>query len=139
MPPTEIQLRGRLCDLLSTDPAALPAKFESVVADSFRAASNDVAGALLARGFAPGQIATWDRAAEYVLDIGLFWCLTKAGLLGNYSDLFVTKLDRRKELLTTPLMVGGALVAPGSSAEGFAVGGGRLDDSTYRINDATEF
>lgn len=133
------QLRGRFADLLSKDPASLPAKFESVVADSFRAAANDVTGLLLARGFSAGQVAAWDRSAEYVLDIGLFWCLTKAGLLGNYSDLFVAKLDRRKELLTTPVMVGGVLVSPGSSADGFGVGGGRLGESTYRITMDTEF
>lgn len=137
MAASEQQLEGRVADLLKQKP--LLDVHRSNLADSYRAAVNDVLGALQARGFSPTQARAWDRFDEYVTDIGEFWFLTRAGLLGNYSDLFVQKLDRRKELTTAPVMVGGVLVEPGSAAAGFGVGGGRLDDSTYRINADTEF
>jgi hypothetical protein len=137
--PTEPNLRARLADLLSQLDASLPPKWSSIITDSLAAAAGDVKASLLARGYTISQIDNWDRLDEFVIDIGLFWCLTKGGMLGNYSDLFIQKIDRRKELLTAPLLNNGALVNPSPNNANSPVASGRLSEDGYRFNMNTEF
>lgn len=129
---TDSQLKVELAGNLKVDPAAIPpGVWDEVIESSNVAAYQEIIGALLARGYTMAQISAWDRRVEFNADLGLFWCLVKgAGLHGN-DPTFIDKLDRRKELLTCPVICGGSLVAPGTA--GGVVGYGTLDteDDTY--------
>lgn len=104
------RLRNRLAAALGKEPDQLPGRFRDVLAEARRRATDDVWGELLSRGFTAGQIIEWDRRGEYEEDIGLFWCLMLSGLLGNFPDLFIAKIDRRGELLRCPVTARNELV-----------------------------
>lgn len=136
---TNAVLKGKLADLLSQDVGDLLPKLDSVIADSNAAAAGEISGALFARGFTVAQIDAWDRRVEFNTDIGLFWCLTKGGMLANFSDLFIQKIDRRKELVTLPVLISGVLAQPGGGDSTSPISGGRLSESGYRFTMDNEF
>lgn len=88
-------------------------------------AYNEIVTALATRGYSKAQIDAWDRGKEFEQSIGAFWALDLGGLLGNVDDRLWTKLDRRAELATVDVLIGGGLVTPGGSDQG-AVGHGKL-------------
>ena len=136
---TIADLTSRVADHLSQAADALPVKWQSIVADALSAATSEIAGAMLARGFSPAQVDQWDRRREYSLHIGKFWALTAGGGLANYSDTFIAKLDRRKELATVPFTIGGKLVQPGPETVVATPVVGRLNESGYRFDMTDDF
>jgi hypothetical protein len=128
------ELLVSLAASLKTDPAQLSAAgWDSIVAESNNSAYQDIVGALSDRGYSAAQIAAWDRRTEYERDIGLFWCLTKgAGLHGN-DPTFIFKLDRRAELATVAVLIGGVIVDPDGTTSG-VVGYGTLDTTGDRFS-----
>ncbi len=123
---TDAQLKTKLASNLKVaDETTLPAGWDGIITDSNSSAYQDIVSHLLNRGFTSVQINQWDRGAEFESDIGLFWCLVKgAGLHGN-DPTFINKLDRRAELDTVSVTIGGEIVLPGGSSG--EVGYGRLD------------
>ena len=97
-----------------------------IVADANVAAVNEIYGQLTARGFLATQIAGWDRAAEYNLDIGLYWSLVKGAGLSSADDKWVKGLDRRKELETVQVVSAGVWQTP--LGPPLAVGVGAMQD-----------
>ena len=136
---TIADLTARVADHLSQAADGLPDKWESIVADALSAATSEIAGAMLARGFSPAQIDQWDRRKEYSLHIGKFWALTAGGGLANYSDTFIAKMDRRKELADVPFTVGGKIVQPGPESVVSTPAVGRLSEAGYRTSMDTEY
>lgn len=76
------------------------------------AAYGQIRNALLKRGFSIAQVDAWDDGAEYQLDLGTFWALTKGGCTKDYDAKFIASLDRRKELPTVYVTRGGVPVVP---------------------------
>lgn len=137
---TEV-LSQALADMLKKSVEDLADYYTRIVPAANQAAADDITYRLMARGYSLAQIDQWDQRVTFNTDLGLFWALTKAGGLGDYSDQWVNKLDRRKELDTIALFVGGSVVLPGEDADGsgFAVGGGRLSEDGYRFNFDTDY
>ena len=133
-PITTAEMSQRVADFLSVDVAGLPAKWATIIDDSVKSAAAEVLGAFKARGFSDAQYAGWDRSREYVIDIAVFWALTKGGSLANYSDAFLRKLDRRSELATVAVTVGGVIVQPGATQTVAGPAVGRLNETGYRFS-----
>lgn len=86
---------------------------------------------LTARGYgSASQVPLWDDGANFQKAIGAFLALETGGALGAYDDKFVEKLDRREELKTVQVTIGGKWQAPdGTGGSPFAITGGQLDSS----------
>lgn len=129
---TDAQLKTQLAAALKlASSASLPVGWDDIIAKSNLAAYQTIVAKLSGRGYTAAQIAGWDQGAEFNTDIGLFWCLVKgAGLHGN-DPTFINKLDRRAELDTCDVMVGGVLQSPGSGLQVVGFGNLDTDDDTY--------
>lgn len=134
-------LQADLADLLHVDPDDLEACYFRIIPECNKAAAADITLALMARGYSSAQIDGWDQRETYNRDIGLFWAITKGGILRDFPDLNVNKLDRRKELPELMILVSGAAAAPGSLIGGDVIGAmsGRLSDCGNRISMDTYF
>src|SRR5579883_1872870 len=91
-------VKDRLAKQLKQDPANLPDYWDQIVADAHEAATNDIYGALLARGYTQTQIQSWDRRATLktvaVTAAGVFQAPqgTSAGVVGfGYLDEALTQ------------------------------------------------
>ena len=137
--PTIDDVTQRVADLLNLSKGGLGEKMTTIVADSYASAVSEVTEAFKARGFSDAQFQGWDRRREYVIDIALFWAMTKAGSLANYSDLMLKKLDRRAEIATMAVTVNGVIVQPdaGQTIAGPVVG--RLNERGYRFSMSDSF
>lgn len=82
------------------------------------AAYQEIVGTLLERGFTKEQIDQWDRGPEFELDLTAMWVLTKGGALEAFSDLYLARLDRRKELKTVQVFVNGQWIRPDTAPLG---------------------
>lgn len=138
-PVTTAEVAQRVADFLSVDPSGLPAKYASIIDDSVKAAAFGVLGSFKARGFSDAQYAAWDRAREYVIDVALFWALTKGGALANYSDAFIRKLDRRPEVDTVAVTAAGVIVQPGPDETVAGPSVGRLNVLSFSPNARIDF
>jgi len=99
---TDVQLTQALADRLKQAVAALPAYYTSTIVPRANiAAYQEIVGRLLARGFAPSQIAAWDRGAEFQYDLGCFFAIVYSGLYAGYDQKTLELMDRRKELTGT--------------------------------------
>lgn len=127
-------LRQRVQDAYGSD---LQPWWDTVVTDSNHSAAGSIDAILGNRGFTPAQIAQWDQRKDYNIDIGMFWSFTKGGIPAGYSDLMISKLDRRKELESVPVLVNGVVVTPGNTD--FNVSGGRMSEAGYRFSMDTQF
>lgn len=136
---TTQELYDALGRMMHTEVQDLLPLWERIVEAAAETAAGDILQALLARGYTAAQVEAWDFRKVYNRDIALFWALTHGGGLSpQHSDRDINKLDRRKELATVLLLIGGVPVAPGGT-EGVGVYGGRLSQDGYRIRDDTEF
>ena len=138
-PITTAEMATRVADFLNQESAGLPPRWASIIEDSLKSAAAEVLGAFKARGFSDAQYAAWDRSREYVIDVAMFWALTKGGALANYSDAFLRKLDRRPEMATVAVTVGGVIIQPGSTQSVAGPVVGRLNERGYRFNMSDEF
>lgn len=92
--------------------AASQTNWDKIVSDSNEAAANDIVRVLVGRGFTKAQVDAWDSRKEFNRDLGLFWCLVKGGVKGNYDPEFIRMLDRRAELEAVVVTVDGAIPVP---------------------------
>jgi hypothetical protein len=121
-------VKDRLAKQLKQDPANLPDYWDQIVADAHEAATNDIYGALLARGYTQTQIQSWDRGAEFEKMQAVYYCLTEGAGLAGYDDKWVAKLDRRATLKTVAVTAAGVFQAPQGTSAG-VVGFGYLDEA----------
>lgn len=132
---TDSQLLTRLAGVLKVDPEELPvqsAYWLPIVSDSRKSAWNDILGQLVGvRGYSQSQVASWDRGSEIEIDLGLFWCLVKGAGLHEFNDTFIKHLDRREELKTMPITIGGVVVAPGGAQPNISYGSLTDTQSTF--------
>ena len=133
------EVTARVADHLSQEPDCLAAKWASLVDDALGSATAEITGAMEARGFSPAQVDAWDRRREYSVALAKFWALTAGGGLANYSDTFIAKLDRRKELAGVPFTIGGKLVQPGPETVVATPAVGRLSEAGYRVTMADDY
>lgn len=75
------------------------------------AAYSDIRTALFRRGYTLAQIDAWDDGATFQADQGLYWAIVRGGLAKDYDTKYVMLMDRRAELKTAPVTIGGVLVA----------------------------
>lgn len=135
---SDTDLKQALADALGVaDVSGLAPKWSRIVADANRDAWRAIQRALGARGYSLTDIDAWDDSAEFNRDIGLFWCLTRGGGLNDFDDRNVNKLDRRKELETCQVVVGGAATFPGVASTTKQVGRGDIKSSTFFPSDPT--
>lgn len=109
------------------------AQYAEICAEANRLAVADLTRILALKGYSADQINSWDDRGRYSLDQAIFWALTRATGLGNYTDTNINKYDRRAELERAPaILIGGVPVKPGPSevggiAHGRLAAWGRLD------------
>lgn len=117
-------------DLQKADPNDL-----GVSADTFdravTSAQQEIRGRLLARGYTDAQVTAWDRLEEYhgIVSRVILWGLSRSIAAGYDPDTRKEMSDRRKELDTVGVFVGGELVNPDRAAKGDpggSVGYGRM-------------
>jgi hypothetical protein len=122
------QVKERLRTRLGVEDFAVDSTWGQIVADATNNAASGIMGVLLGRGFTQEQIRSWDSLSEFHGDIALFWALVNGGVARDYDDRLINKLDRRAELATVDVMIGGKLVQPGASAGGGGVRNGTLSN-----------
>jgi hypothetical protein len=123
---TPLQVQTAIAARLKlTDITKVPGATVNAIPDAIDRGYQEIVSKLLGRGYTMTQIVAWDRAAEFNRDLAMFWCAVQSANL-DASDLWVQKLDRRKELDTVAITIGGVLVNPGTSGGG-QVGFGTLD------------
>lgn len=127
---TDAELKTALADALNkSDPTKLNVS-NAQLEKANRWAAGCIHDVLVGRGFSD-YLDTWDRRKEFNECLGLYWLFTLGGVPYSNGDLFVNKLDRRKELETARIFVDGAAVRPTQdtdSSPAGSVGGGRLDN-----------
>lgn len=92
--------------------AELSPFWESIFPDAHDAAYNEVVAALVGRGYTISQVNQWDRRTEYEIDLSLWWSLVKGEYDAENNPQLLEKLDRRPELLTTVVTIGGVIAVP---------------------------
>lgn len=132
---TETDLLDQVASILQRpDRGSLEPFWAVRAAPAIAAATAEITGALLARGYTTSQIDAWDRRDEYQRSISLFFSLLDGIALAGRSSDEVKLYDRRKELLTCAVTVGGQLVTPGLAASGGGSAvGGRTSDVTHSL------
>lgn len=117
-------------DLQKADPNDL-----NVSADTLdravQSAEQEVRGRLLGRGYTDAQVSAWDRLEEYhgIVSRVILWGLSRAVAAGYDPEARKELSDRRKELATVEVFVGGELVNPDRATRddpGGSVGYGRM-------------
>lgn len=123
---TDLQIEQSLADLLKLagGVGALPANAPNVVTEAHAAAYNEVVGRLLARGYTLAQITAWDQGVFYERQITLFFCMVNLAGTFGYDEKWIAMYDRRKDLATVMLSIGGTFVSPQSVDGSGTVGGG---------------
>jgi hypothetical protein len=109
---TDLQISQSVADLLKVTLANLPAYAANVVTEAHAAAFAEIQGRLLNRGYTLAQITSWDQGAFYERQISLYFIMVNVAGTGDYSDLWVKQYDRRKDLDTVLISIGGIFVQP---------------------------
>lgn len=91
------------------------------ISNANNTATGDIYERLCLQGFSTDQIASWDQAEQYAIDLGTFWALTRCAGLGNYPANKLEGLDRRKELDNKVVLIINGV--PTASAPDSDVGG----------------
>lgn len=127
---TDEALKAKLLDVLQKGEVETSGAWDTIITDANLAAEWDIKQALAARGYSASQISGWDGATVYNIDLALFWSLVKGGATKSYDRTFIEKLDRREELKTVAVTVGGVAVNPGAVA---SVSFGRLKEQDGEV------
>lgn len=131
-------LKTKVQELLSLD--VFPSvDWAAIITDSNQSATNEIYSALLDRDYAFGDAQGWDRAIEFNTDLALYWALTKGGATGDFEDKFINALDRRAELKTCAVTVGGILVRPGVLTSRGRVSSGQLCQGDNKFSTDMKF
>ena len=87
---------------------ALPGYWTTIVSLTHQQAYDDIVAALLARGYAPADVATWGAGAGqyYERKLALFHAANEGGGFSGVSDKFIQSLDVRKQVESLQLMDG---------------------------------
>ncbi len=101
--------------------------WSGIIQAAQRSAYQDIVGRLIKRGFILAQIVSWDRGAEFELDLTKYWSLVNGGGLSGYDPTFIKMLDRRKELDDVMVSVNGVYIVPGQTQPGTINFGTRND------------
>lgn len=120
-------IKGRVAGLLKKTTADLGSYWDNIVSDSRTRAYNEIISRLTGRGFTVAQINTWDRAAEFELDIAIYWCLVSGAGLSDPDDKYINRFDRRMELDDVWLTASGVAIDIASLG---VIGTGALSDDT---------
>lgn len=139
---TNAKLRILFADAIKVEHTALPERYIEIVSDANTAAAADITSALTGRGYTSSQIDEWDRRVEFNKHLGLFWCFISGNVSSTYSDVMINKLDRRKELQTVQITIGGEIATPGASTSdpdgeingGAVVSGGQFLQDQWRFD-----
>lgn len=107
-----------------TDESPSPALRPGALADAIDWAYSAIVSRLLSRGYSQSQVDAWDYRVEFNKSVAIYWLLVNVANL-DASTVWVDKFDRRAELDTLSLIVGGVVVTPATQAG--QVGHGRLD------------
>lgn len=131
---TDVQLKDAVKALLKRlNAERLVAYWNDLVPAANQFAFNEIQRALTSRGFTAAAIAAWDHGAEFQRDLALWKCGVdgSAHFKDNEGEL-LAHLDRREELLTVPVLVGGELATEG----GETVSSGRMqrNDDTFSLD-----
>ncbi len=124
---TDAQLLTALADRLKVTSAnELPAYWAgTIVPNAVNAGYQDMLGALLNRGFSKAQVDAWDRAAEFNLSQSLYWAMVNGGVTLDQAHPDALKaLDRREELKSVLVFVGGVWVQPPAGNPGLVTTAG---------------
>lgn len=97
--------------LKKANSATIPTAISAHITSYNTKAYNDIIAALMARGYSAGDVSDWDRGEEFNIDLACWWAINDAGVTEQFDDRDLAKLDRRAELLTCAITVGGALVS----------------------------
>jgi hypothetical protein len=106
------QLQSDLAGTLKTTMDRLGNYWGEFILQAQTWAYQEIVSRLLARGFTPTQINSWDRGAEYERALTLWWALQRGAGLEGYDDKFLKMFDRRAELNTVFVSVGGGWQPP---------------------------
>ncbi len=101
-------------------------QYAEICSEANRLAVADLTRILAIKGYSAAQINSWDDRGRYALDQSIFWALTRATGLGDYTNTNIKQYDRRGELEKAPaILIGGEPVVPGPSDIG-GISHGRL-------------
>jgi hypothetical protein len=111
---------------------ALPSYWPTIVSLTHQQAYDDIVAALLARGYAPADVATWGAGAGqfYERKLALFHAANEGGGFSGVSDKFIMSLDVRKQLETLQLMDGNNKPILTTAGQVGTVGVGPMDNSS---------
>jgi hypothetical protein len=125
---TDPQLQQALADTLKRDVATLEPYWDRVVTLANLDAYTGIVGILAGRGYSAANIAGWDAGSVYQTSIGLFWCGVHgaAHFMPNEGEL-LAELDRREELKTLDIIVGGIIIDPTPLVETGPIGYGTME------------
>lgn len=107
---TDVQLTVAVHDCLAIKQDNPTAKFwATLITAANIQAYQIIVDTLLQRGWSKTIIDQWDRGAEFQRDIGVWKCLTQGSAMSpqQYSNVALSTLDRRSELKTVAVTIGG--------------------------------
>lgn len=126
------QLTASVAEALGlTDPALLPVQWADIIPKANHDAQADIIGTLVdGRGYSLTVAQTFDQSEAFNRAIGVYWALTFGGGLHNLPDATIKRFDRRGELKTVGVLVGGVVpVDPDTAGQSIHIGSGRLKTS----------
>jgi hypothetical protein len=122
---TDAKLLQAVAGRLKTTPSGLPAYYaDEIVPQANVAATQDILGRLLARGYTQEQIDVWDRRVEFAFALGVYYSLLNSGAYAGLDPKTMELLDRRKELDTILVFAGGVITQPVGNRPGLTATAG---------------
>jgi hypothetical protein len=110
---TDAQITQSVSDILKyASVGGLPTYAANVVTEAHAAAYNEMLGRLLNRGYTLAQITSWDQGVFYERMLSIYFVMVNVAGTGDYSDLWIKQYDRRKDLDTVLISIGGVFVQP---------------------------
>jgi hypothetical protein len=122
-------LKAALARTLKRDVAKLKPYWDGVIPVANKSGYDEITGALANRGYALASILSWDRFNEFQESLGLFWCgvYGAAHFMANEGEL-LAEFDRREELKTVAVTIGGVVVPVGGGSG--PIGHGKMTSGT---------
>lgn len=122
---TASEVKSALAPVLKLDEAEMPAYWDGICEHAADFAFWQVRDALLSRGFRLTEdVVPWDRLHEFTRDLALWKALNLGGAYDVVPKDTRDALDRREELETVLVYVGGLWVRPAGDMPGQAASAG---------------
>lgn len=112
---TEAVILQDVADALRKEVAELPAWWQGLVRRCQASAYQEIVGVLIARGYAKSQIDQWDRGDEFERSQALYYLFSTPQGGGMFDKEAIDRWDKRKDLRTVLLSIGGKWQRPGES------------------------